>query len=245
MTHPVVRAQKVAKVVATASGDLVILDGIDLEINRGETVAVVGASGSGKTTLLGILAGLDSATGGTVQLLDETLTELDEEARALVRGRHVGFVFQSFQLLASLTALENVMLPAELRGEAIAETQARELLVKVGLGDRLGHYPRQLSGGEQQRVAIARAFASNPTVLFADEPTGNLDTHTGEVIIDLLFELNEEFDTTLIMVTHDVRLADRCDRTIAISAGRIAADEDSEQYNGRLALDGDAEGRVR
>ncbi len=199
------------------------MDGIDLEINEGESVAIVGASGSGKTTLLGILAGLDSATGGTVSILDYELTELDEEARALVRGEHVGFVFQSFQLLASLTALENVMLPAELRGESLAEAQAVSLLDKVGLGDRAGHYPRQLSGGEQQRVAIARAFASNPTLLFADEPTGNLDTATGERIIDLLFELNQEFGTTLIMVTHDARLADRCDRTVAIEAGRIKA----------------------
>ncbi len=197
------------------------MDGIDLEINEGESVAIVGASGSGKTTLLGILAGLDSATGGSVAILDYELTELDEEARALVRGEHVGFVFQSFQLLASLTALENVMLPAELRGESLAQAQAVSLLDKVGLGDRTGHYPRQLSGGEQQRVAIARAFASNPTLLFADEPTGNLDTATGERIIDLLFELNQEFGTTLIMVTHDARLADRCDRTVAIEAGRI------------------------
>ncbi len=164
----------------TAAGRLVILDGIDLEINERETVAIVGASGSGKTTLLGILAGLDSATAGSVHLVDAELSQLDEEARAGVRGEYVGFVFQSFQLLGSLTALENVMLPAELRGERLAEAQAVELLEKVGLKHRTTHYPRQLSGGEQQRVAIARAFASNPTVLFADEPTGNLDTLTGE-----------------------------------------------------------------
>ena len=211
------------KLVDTAAGQLVILDGIELEINEGETVAIVGASGSGKTTLLGILAGLDSATGGSVQLVDAELTQLDEEARALVRGEHVGFVFQSFQLLGSLTALENVMLPAELRGETLAKEQAISLLEKVGLGDRVTHYPRQLSGGEQQRVAIARAFASNPSVLFADEPTGNLDTNTGERIIELLFELNQEFGTTLIMVTHDTRLAERCSRTIAIEAGRVKA----------------------
>ena len=221
MSRNVVCAKDVEKVVDTAAGKLVILDGIDLEINEGETVAIVGASGSGKTTLLGILAGLDSASAGRVRLVDAELTELDEEARALVRGEHVGFVFQSFQLLASLTALENVMLPAELRGETLAREQAIALLDKVGLADRVTHYPRELSGGEQQRVAIARAFASNPTVLFADEPTGNLDTHTGERIIELLFELNTEFGTTLIMVTHDPRLADRCDRTIAIEAGRI------------------------
>lgn len=221
MSHAVVCAKAVEKVVDTAAGQLVILDGIDLEIKQGETVAIVGASGSGKTTLLGILAGLDSATGGSVRLVDAELTELDEEARALVRGKHVGFVFQAFQLLGSLTALENVMLPAELRGEHLAENLAVELLTKVGLSDRVTHYPRQLSGGEQQRVAIARAFASKPTVLFADEPTGNLDTHTGELIIKLLFDLNKEFGTTLIMVTHDERLAERCDRTISIEAGTI------------------------
>ncbi len=223
MSRTVVSAKDVQKVVDTAAGQLVILDGIDLEINEGETVAIVGASGSGKTTLLGILAGLDSASGGSVRLVDAELTELDEEARALVRGEHVGFVFQSFQLLGSLTALENVMLPAELRGESLAEAQAIELLEKVGLGDRVTHYPRQLSGGEQQRVAIARAFASNPTVLFADEPTGNLDTHTGERIIELLFDLNKEFGTTLVMVTHDERLAERCNRTVAIEAGHVLA----------------------
>lgn len=223
MNRTVVCAKAVEKAVDTAAGKLVILDGIDLEIKQGETVAIVGASGSGKTTLLGILAGLDSASSGSVHLVDAELTSLDEEARALVRGKHVGFVFQSFQLLSSLTALENVMLPAELRGETLAESQAIELLKKVGLEDRVTHYPRQLSGGEQQRVAIARAFASQPTVLFADEPTGNLDTHTGELIIQLLFELNKEFGTTLIMVTHDTRLAERCDRTIAIEAGSISA----------------------
>jgi putative ABC transport system ATP-binding protein len=223
MSRTVVFAKGVEKRVPTAAGELVILDGIDLEINEGESVAIVGASGSGKTTLLGILAGLDAASVGEVKLVDAELSAMDEEARALERGKHVGFVFQSFQLLASLTALENVMLPAELRGEGMAESHARDLLDKVGLGDRLDHYPRQLSGGEQQRVAIARAFASNPTVLFADEPTGNLDTGTGERIIDLLFDLNHEFGTTLIMVTHDSRLAERCDRTISIAGGRIAA----------------------
>jgi putative ABC transport system ATP-binding protein len=199
------------------------LDGIDLEIKQGETVAIVGASGSGKTTLLGILAGLDEASAGRVMLVDEEISSLDEEARAKVRGLHVGFVFQSFQLLGSLTALENVMLPVELRGDTLAESQATELLAKVGLADRIDHYPRQLSGGEQQRVAIARAFASAPTVLFADEPTGNLDTQTGALICDLLFDLNREFGTTLIMVTHDGRLAERCARTIAIAAGQIQA----------------------
>ena len=225
MSRTVVSAEGVEKIVQTSAGQLVILDGIDLEINEGESAAIVGASGSGKTTLLGILAGLDTATDGTVKLLDANLTELDEEARALARGQHVGFVFQSFQLLASLTALENVMLPVELRGDTLAQSQAQELLEKVGLGDRLDHYPRQLSGGEQQRVAIARAFASNPTVLFADEPTGNLDTQTGELICQLLFDLNTEFGTTLIMVTHDLQLAARCSRTISISGGKIVPSE--------------------
>lgn len=197
------------------------MDGVDLEINAGQSVAIVGASGSGKTTLLGILAGLDLPSSGRVTLVGRTLTELDEEQRALVRGAHVGFVFQTFQLLASLTALENVMLPAELHGERDARSQALALLEKVGLGERTGHYPRQLSGGEQQRVAIARAFASRPHVLFADEPTGNLDTATGAHIIDLLFELNAEFDTTLVLVTHDERLAGRCEREVIIEAGRI------------------------
>ena len=225
MGRTVVSTNGVSKVVTTASGELVILDDVSLQINEGETVAIVGASGSGKTTLLGILAGLDSASTGQVQLIDSELTTMDEEARALVRGQHVGFVFQSFQLLASLTALENVMLPAELRGDSVPSQQAEDLLEKVGLANRSDHYPRQLSGGEQQRVAIARAFASNPTVLFADEPTGNLDTATGERIIELLFELNAEYGTTLIMVTHDNRLAARCDRTIAIDAGKIVVQE--------------------
>ena len=223
MSRTVVSVEAVEKVVPTAAGSLVILDGIDLEIKQGETVTIVGASGSGKTTLLGILAGLDEASAGRVMLVDEEISSLDEEARAKVRGLHVGFVFQSFQLLGSLTALENVMLPVELRGDTLAESQATELLAKVGLADRIDHYPRQLSGGEQQRVAIARAFASAPTVLFADEPTGNLDTQTGALICDLLFDLNREFGTTLIMVTHDGRLAERCARTIAIAAGQIQA----------------------
>lgn len=215
--------------VPTAAGQLTILDAVDLEINAGESVAVVGASGSGKTTLLGILAGLDLPSRGTVTLVGQELTSLDEEQRARVRGEHVGFVFQTFQLLASLTALENVMLPAELHGESNAGEQARALLEKVGLGARLSHYPRQLSGGEQQRVAIARAFASRPNVLFADEPTGNLDTATGERIIDLLFELNAEFATTLVLVTHDERLAARCQRVVVLDGGRVATDAAARQ----------------
>ena len=221
MASKVILAEGLKKVVPTAAGELVILDGIDLEINEAESVAIVGASGSGKTTLLGILAGLDTATSGFVRLMDSEISRFDEEARALVRGKHVGFVFQSFQLLASLTALENVMLPVELRGDALAENQAVELLQKVGLADRLDHYPRQLSGGEQQRVAIARAFASKPSILFADEPTGNLDTANGEKIIELLFDLNAEFGTTIVLVTHESRLAERCSRTIKLTAGRV------------------------
>jgi putative ABC transport system ATP-binding protein len=215
------RAAGVSKVVPTGEGPLVILEGIDLEINAAESVAIVGASGSGKTTLLGILAGLDLPTAGRVELGANELTALDEEARARVRGELVGFVFQTFQLLAGLTALENVMLPGELRRAADPRGDATRVLERVGLGNRLHHYPRQLSGGEQQRVAIARAFASRPQVLFADEPTGNLDTGTGGRIIDILFELNREYATTLVLVTHDNRLAERCDRIVRLVAGRI------------------------
>jgi putative ABC transport system ATP-binding protein len=223
MGETVIRACEVRKVVPTAEGDLVILDGIDLEINAGEALAIIGASGSGKTTLLGILAGLDVPSSGSVALVGNELTQLDEEARARVRAAHVGFVFQSFQLLGSLTALENVMLPAELRGERGAEGEARAFLGRVGLAERTHHYPRQLSGGEQQRVAIARAFAARPHVLFADEPTGNLDTATGQRIIDLLFDLNAATGTTLVLVTHDARLAARCDRRIEVAGGRRVA----------------------
>jgi putative ABC transport system ATP-binding protein len=197
------------------------LKGIDLEIKKSEAVAIVGASGSGKTTLLGLLAGLDSPSEGKITLAEFEITSLDEEQRAKVRSKLVGFVFQSFQLLASLSAIENVMLPSELRGDRRAEAKARELLDRVGLSHRMNHYPAQLSGGEQQRVAIARAFASSVEILFADEPTGNLDTATGQNIIDLIFELNSEFGTTLVLVTHDSRLADRCDRSIHISSGEL------------------------
>jgi len=230
MTAPVLVARGVTKVVRTHSGDaeeLVILAAVDLEINAGESVAVVGASGSGKTTLLGILAGLDTPTSGSVALDGRELTQLTEEQRARLRGEVVGFVFQSFQLLGSLTALENVMLPGELRGDADPRRDAMELLGRVGLSERATHYPRQLSGGEQQRVAIARAFASRPKVLFADEPTGNLDTVTGARINDLLFGLNAAYGTTLVLVTHDIRLADRCDRVIELDAGHVVADRAS------------------
>ncbi|NJN50497.1 MAG: ABC transporter ATP-binding protein [Gammaproteobacteria bacterium] len=223
MTTGILRARGLSKILPTAEGELTILTGVDVEINAGESVAVIGPSGSGKTTLLGILAGLDLPTAGEVVLDGEEITALDEEARARVRGERVGFVFQSFQLLGSLTALENVMLPGELKGDADPRSDALELLGRVGLGARTSHYPRQLSGGEQQRVAVARAFASRPRILFADEPTGNLDTATGEHIIELIFELNREFATTLVLVTHDPRLADRCDRIIALDAGRVVS----------------------
>ncbi len=205
------------------------MKGIDLEIKKSESVAIVGASGSGKTTLLSLLAGLDAPSRGSVFLGPHEITALDEEHRAQVRGEMVGFVFQAFQLLDALTAVENVMLPSELKKESDAAAKAKELLERVGLGHRLHHYPKQLSGGEQQRVAIARAFASSADILFADEPTGNLDTKTGERIIDLLFDLNREFGTTLVLVTHDLRLADRCDRTIYIGSGVLLDNAESEQ----------------
>jgi putative ABC transport system ATP-binding protein len=190
-------------------------------MNKGDSLAIVGSSGSGKSTLLGLLAGLDLPSGGTVALAGHDLAALDEDQRARVRAEHVGFVFQSFQLLDSLDALENVMLPLELEGHADARQRARALLERVGLGQRLTHYPRQLSGGEQQRVAIARAFVAEPDVLFADEPTGNLDSHTGERISDLLFELNRERGATLVLVTHDERLAHRCQRLIRLEGGHL------------------------
>ena len=216
-----IKTQDLGKSVNTSEGQLTILKGIDLEIRKSESVAIVGASGSGKTTLLSLLAGLDTPSSGTVTLGDYEITSLDEEQRAKVRSELVGFVFQSFQLLASLSAIENVMLPAELRGDSDAQAKAHELLDRVGLSHRTNHYPRQLSGGEQQRVAIARAFASSADILFADEPTGNLDTTTGQTIIDLIFELNAEFGTTLVLVTHDDRLAERCERSIYIASGEL------------------------
>jgi len=207
--------------VATAENTLDILSGVSLEIKAAESVAIIGVSGSGKSTLLGLLAGLDLPSSGDVHLAGEHLNALDEDGRARVRAGRVGFVFQSFQLLPGLTALENVMLPLELAGDRDPEVQARALLERVGLAGRVTHYPRQLSGGEQQRVAIARAFALEPAVLFADEPTGNLDSTTGARVIDLLFELNRERQTTLVLVTHDELLAARCQRRIYLDAGRI------------------------
>lgn len=213
-------AQHLSKTVPIQSGTLTILDNVAVEINRSDSLAIVGASGSGKSTLLGLLAGLDVPSAGEVWLEDICLSVLDEDGRARLRATHMGFVFQSFQLLPSLTALENVMLPLELAGSRDAMLQARDWLERVGLGTRLEHTPRQLSGGEQQRVAIARAFATRPALLFADEPTGNLDRNTGARVIDLLFELNQAQHTTLVLVTHDTSLADRCTRHLQLDAGR-------------------------
>ena len=223
-----VKAVDLCKVVSTSEGQLTILKGINLEIKKSESVAIVGAPGSGKTTVLSLLAGLDNPTQGEIFLGGDEITAMDEEQRAHTRGDKVGFVFQTFQLLSSLTALENVMLPAELKKDSEAEQKALRLLQIVGLDHRSHHYPRQLSGGEQQRVAIARAFASSASILFADEPTGNLDSKTGAKIIDLIFELNAEFGTTLVLVTHDSRLADRCDRAIHIASGVIVTGEEVE-----------------
>jgi putative ABC transport system ATP-binding protein len=204
-----------------AGTELEILKGITLEIKSGESVAIIGASGSGKSTLLGLLAGLDEASGGSVTINGTDLGTLDEDGRARFRGVHIGFVFQSFQLLPALTALENVMLPLELQGQSEVMQKAEHYLKRVELDARMGHYPLQLSGGEQQRVALARAFASRPAILFADEPTGNLDSRTGDRIIDLVFELNREEGTTLVLVTHDSALADRCDRRLRLDGGAL------------------------
>ncbi len=217
------QAERLSKRVPIPAGELTILEDVSFAIGQGEAVAVVGASGSGKSTLLALLAGLDVPSDGSVQLAGKPLSSLDEDGRAAVRASRVGFVFQSFQLLPSLTALENAMLPLELAGRRDAETPARAILQKVGLGHRLGHYPRQLSGGEQQRVAVARAFVTRPSLLFADEPTGNLDTHTGQAIIELLFDLNAQQGTTLVLVTHDEHLASRCGRTLRLDGGRLVA----------------------
>ena len=211
--------------VSKSYGDIRACDNVSFELWPGEVLGIVGESGSGKTTLLSLLAGLDSPSEGTIVLGgDQDITVMSEAQRAKLRGEMVGFVFQTFQLLSSLTALENVMLPGELRSDPQAEDNAKKLLDRVGLGHRLQHYPRQLSGGEQQRVAIARAFASNPKILFADEPTGNLDAKTGAKIIDLLFDLNADFGTTLVLVTHDARLASRCERSILIEAGQLVSE---------------------
>jgi putative ABC transport system ATP-binding protein len=217
----VVEARGVSKQINSGASQLTILDGVDLRIAEGERVAIIGSSGSGKTTLLSLLAGLDRPTSGEILLDGQSLTPLNEDARASLRAGRVGFVFQSFQLLGGFTAHENVMLPAELAGLADASARAKAALERVGLGARLTHYPYQLSGGEQQRVAIARAYSGEPRILFADEPTGNLDSETGERIIELLFELNRVSGTTLVLVTHDASLAARCDRQLKLSSGRV------------------------
>ena len=220
-TDTVIEVSTLGKVVPSGDGTLTILHEISFAVRAGEAVAIVGASGSGKSTLLGLMAGLDQPSSGSVRLGGEDLGGLDEDARAELRGRLLGFVFQSFQLLPALTALENTMLPLELAGRADARASASAMLARVGLGARLGHYPKHLSGGEQQRVALARAFAMRPRLLLADEPTGNLDAATGEQIIALMFDMNAEAGTTLILVTHDEALARRCGRTLRLASGRL------------------------
>ncbi len=217
----IITVENLYKTVNSIEGSLTILSDVGFKIKPAESVAIIGASGSGKSTLLSLLAGLDSSTSGNIEIFGQSLNKLNEDQRAALRNKMIGFVFQSFQLLPNLNALENVMLPLELIGDKQAKPLATHLLDRVGLSHRLKHIPNQLSGGEQQRVALARAFVTHPKILFADEPTGNLDSTTGEHIIDLLFELNKENQTTLVLVTHDQRLANRCARTIELSAGRI------------------------
>ena len=221
----VLRVEALTKTFPSGGKTLTVIDDVNFEVDEGDTCAIVGPSGSGKTTLLGLCAGLDQPTSGYVELCGQDLTPLDEDERAEVRNRNVGFVFQTFRLLPTLTALENVMVPAELRGDADPRTRAAELLDEVGLGDRLDHYPSQLSGGEQQRVAMARAFINRPRVLFADEPTGNLDAETAGRIEDLLFDLNETAGTTLVLVTHDEELAAQTERVLHLRGGQIVGDK--------------------
>lgn len=221
MNQPILRAQSVSKRVRTGEQQLTILDDVSLQVPLGQSLAIVGPSGAGKSTLLGLLAGLDTPSEGKIWMGEQEITAMNEEGRASVRASLVGFVFQTFQLLGSLTALENVSLPMELSGKSDAHDRATEYLDKVGLAERLGHYPKQLSGGEQQRVALARAFACSPKILFADEPTGNLDQATGQKVSDLLFELNTQSATTLILVTHEQRLAERCERIVTIDDGKL------------------------
>ena len=225
MPEPIISVEHVHKSVTDSTGTLAILRDIDFSLAARETAAIVGASGSGKSTLLSIIAGLDTPTQGTVRLAGQDLFALDEDARAALRARQVGFVFQSFQLMGNLTALENVMLPLELAGRSDARKSAGEMLARVGLAERLGHYPKVLSGGEQQRVALARAFVVQPAVLLADEPTGSLDFATGETVMNLMFDLNREQGTTLVLVTHDRAIAQRCERRITIEAGHVARQE--------------------
>ena len=225
MSDPIIAVDRITKQVPDPGGPLTILHEISFELQRQQSVAIVGASGSGKSTLLSIIAGLDTPTSGSVRLAGIDLFSLDEDARAAVRAEHVGFVFQSFQLLGNLSAIENVMLPLELQGRSDARARATEMLERVGLGNRLRHYPRVLSGGEQQRVALARAFIVRPALLLADEPTGSLDFATGERVMELMFELNRESATTLVLVTHDRAVAARCDRQLRIEAGRVETGE--------------------
>lgn len=220
----VLSAHQLSKQVSSPEGTLTILSDVSFDIQRGESVAVVGPSGAGKSTLLALLAGLDLPSSGHVRLNETNLSELNEDGRARMRAENVGFVFQSFHLVPSLNALENVMLPLELAGNRDARAIAREIIEKVGLGDRWSHYPAQLSGGEKQRVAIARAFAAEPAVLFADEPTGNLDARTGGNILDLMFDLNQNSSTTLVLVSHDTVLAERCDRILSLDVGKLVSD---------------------
>jgi putative ABC transport system ATP-binding protein len=219
--HAIVAARALSQTVTLGDSTLAILVDVSFALKKGETLAILGASGSGKSTLLGLLAGLDRATSGEVWLLGHSLADLDEDARARLRAGRVGFVFQSFQLLPALTALENILLPLELAGASDARSRASHWLAQVGLAARGGHYPRQLSGGEQQRIALARAFATDPEIVFADEPTGNLDSDTGAAIIDLLFDLNASAHTTLVLVTHDSALAARCEQRLLLAAGRV------------------------
>ena len=223
MTELILKIEQISKRVKTADHELTILSDVSFNVKIGQSLAIIGPSGAGKSTLLGLLAGLDTPTKGRIWIGEHEITAMDEEGRAAVRAELVGFVFQTFQLLGSLTALENVSLPMELAGEDNARERAIEYLQKVGLSERVNHYPKQLSGGEQQRVAIARAFACQPKILFADEPTGNLDQTTGLKVSDLLFELNEQSETTLVLVTHEQRLADRCQQTIVIDDGRLVS----------------------
>ncbi len=227
----VIKAENLSKTVSLGQQSLTILSGLNLEVNSGETLAILGRSGSGKSTLLSLLAGLDSATGGLISLNGNELTLLDEDGRAAVRNQHVGFIFQSFQLLPHLTALDNVMLPLELAGDNEAEQKAAFWLTEVGLGNRMDHQPNQLSGGEQQRVAIARAFVTHPEILFADEPTGNLDPNTGQTIIDLLFRLNQQQGTTLVLVTHDHELAKLCQRQVSLEDGKLIEHSQLEEIS--------------
>ncbi len=224
MSDPIIAVDHITKQVPDPGGPLTILHDISFTLARQQSAAIVGASGSGKSTLLSIIAGLDTPTTGSVRLAGTDLFSLDEDARAAVRAAHVGFVFQSFQLLGNLSAIENVMLPLELQGRSDARARATEMLGRVGLADRLRHYPKVLSGGEQQRVALARAFVVQPAVLLADEPTGSLDFATGERVMELMFELNRESGTTLVLVTHDSAVAARCDRQLRIDAGRVEVD---------------------